>query len=72
MAIMGDLENLSYAADQAYFKSFSSDINIVIFAHTHIPDESKKVRAMSRQGKSASREKSPAVVFMPTAAPGWT
>ncbi len=36
-AIIGDLENLSPAASLAYFDHFGSNINIVIFGHTHIP-----------------------------------
>jgi UDP-2,3-diacylglucosamine pyrophosphatase LpxH len=36
-AILGDLENLSSAASQAYFSHFGSNVNIVIFGHTHIP-----------------------------------
>jgi hypothetical protein len=36
-AVIGDLENLSPAASLAYFDHFGSNINIVIFGHTHIP-----------------------------------
>jgi UDP-2,3-diacylglucosamine pyrophosphatase LpxH len=36
-AMIGDLENLSCAASLAYFDHFGSNINIVIFGHTHIP-----------------------------------
>jgi hypothetical protein len=35
--MIGDLENLSCAASLAYFDHFGSNINIVIFGHTHIP-----------------------------------
>jgi UDP-2,3-diacylglucosamine pyrophosphatase LpxH len=41
-AIQGDLENLSSAASLAYFSHFGSNINIVIFGHTHIPDMDKR------------------------------
>jgi hypothetical protein len=36
-AIAGDLANLASAASQAYFSHFGSNVNIVIFGHTHIP-----------------------------------
>jgi UDP-2,3-diacylglucosamine pyrophosphatase LpxH len=36
-AILGDLENLSPAASDAYFSHFGSKTNIVIFGHTHVP-----------------------------------
>ena len=36
-AIIGDLENLSPAASLAYFDHFGSNVNIVIFGHTHVP-----------------------------------
>ena len=36
-AMIGDLDNLSSAASLAYFDHFGSNINIVIFGHTHIP-----------------------------------
>ncbi len=39
-AIMGDLENLSYAAAHTYFRA-GSHINVVIFGHTHVPIMSK-------------------------------
>lgn len=35
-AIMGDLENLYYAATHTYFRP-GSHINVVIFGHTHVP-----------------------------------
>jgi hypothetical protein len=36
-ATVGDLDNLSSAASLAYFDHFGSNVNIVIFGHTHIP-----------------------------------
>jgi UDP-2,3-diacylglucosamine pyrophosphatase LpxH len=36
-AVAGDLANLAAAASQAYFSHFGSNVNIVIFGHTHIP-----------------------------------
>jgi hypothetical protein len=49
-AVVGDYENLSYAADQAYFSPFRSNINIVIFGHTHIPDIIEKGESNAPSG----------------------
>jgi len=41
-AIQGDLENLACAAYTSYFSHFGSNVNIVIFGHTHIPVMDKR------------------------------
>jgi UDP-2,3-diacylglucosamine pyrophosphatase LpxH len=41
-AIQGDANNLSSAATLAYFSHFGSNVNIVIFGHTHVPVMDKR------------------------------
>jgi hypothetical protein len=58
-AIMGDLENLSYAASLVYFLPFSSNTNIVIFGHTHIPTMSKNYGSNSLPDDTGAAKKIP-------------
>lgn len=40
-AIIGDIGTLSFAASKAYFHQMQSNVDIVIFGHTHIPTMTK-------------------------------